>query len=171
MKKFIVCFTILTFILVGRSLHAQAWQGAREVTEQDTLLIHSVSVVDSTLVGKSVFDLIQSDGSPVVIHQSEAVRMAFSLYLENNLQKKKPGYRIRIFFDNKQSARTQSENIEKNFIEHFPLVPVYRVYTNPYFKVAVGDFRTRSDAVRMLNQIKDLYPNAFIIRDVINYPL
>jgi hypothetical protein len=99
------------------------------------------------------------------------VEAAFPEYLKRNAEKKKNGYRIRIFFDNKQSARTQSEEIEKLFMEQFPQYPVYRTYTNPYFKVAVGDFRSKSDAVRVLEQIKREYPKAFIIKDVINYPL
>ena len=88
-----------------------------------------------------------------------------------NAKKRLNGYRIRIFFDNKQSARANSEEVEKSFTESFPQYPVYRTYTNPYFKVAVGDFRTKSDAAKVLEKVLPFFPKAFIIKDVINYPL
>jgi hypothetical protein len=36
--------------------------------------------------------------------------------------------------------------------------------------VAVGDFRTKSEAMRFLQTIAGHYPGAFIIKDFINYP-
>ena len=136
---------------------------------RDTLL-NRKAAVDSSLVGRDVFQFVKEGGS-VTINQSASVEAVFPEYLKRNAEKKKNGYRIRIFFDNKQSARAQSEEIEKLFAEQFPQYPVYRTYTNPYFKVAVGDFRSKSDAVKVLERIKREYPKAFIIKDVINYPL
>ena len=48
---------------------------------------------------------------------------------------------------------------------------VYRGYENPYFKVSVGDFRTKEDARKFLNSIKGSYPSGFIVREKINNPL
>jgi hypothetical protein len=47
---------------------------------------------------------------------------------------------------------------------------VYRVYANPYFKVTVGDFRTRSEAMEMLSRIKYSFPSAFVVKENIEYP-
>ena len=162
---------LLVAILFPTVLSAQNSNSALPATiyEQDTLLTKKAAL-DSSLVGRDVFQFVKEGGS-ITINQSASVEAAFPEYLKRNAEKKKNGYRIRIFFDNKQSARTQSEEIEKLFIEQFPQYPVYRTYTNPYFKVAVGDFRSKSDAVRVLEQIKREYPKAFIIKDVINYPL
>jgi hypothetical protein len=37
--------------------------------------------------------------------------------------------------------------------------------------VTVGDFRTKDEALRLFNELKILYPSAFIIKENINYPL
>ncbi len=130
-----------------------------------------ISAVDSTLVGKSVFDVINNSAGVADINRSASVDYALRMHVEQNSKKKLNGYRIRIFFDNKQSARVQSEEVEMKFSVLFPEHPVYRTYTNPYFKVAVGDFRTKSAATKVLLQIQSDFPKAFIIKDVINYPL
>ena len=52
----------------------------------------------------------------------------------------------------------------------FPDVAAYRTYSNPFFKVTVGDFRTKSEATRLLQQVKGSFPSAFIVKETINYP-
>ncbi len=139
--------------------------------EADSLQSPLPATVDSTLIGKSVMLFINEGGGSVEINRSAAIDTAFAKHLKNNAEKKINGYRVRIFFDNKQTARVQSEEVEKLFKENFPQIPVYRSYTNPYFKVAAGDCRTKSDAAKILREIQYDFPNAFIIRDAINYPL
>ena len=51
-----------------------------------------------------------------------------------------------------------------------PYINVYRSYSAPNFKVTVGSFRNRVEAQRMLDAIKDEFPDAFIVRDKFRYP-
>lgn len=130
--------------------------------------------VDSSLVGINIFSLLSQDGingsGTVVINQSNAVRNAMSRHIAANQNKKINGYRIRIFFDNSQLARINSESIANSFSSAYPGIGVYRGYDNPYFKVTVGDFRTRVDAMQFLQEIKNSYPSGFVVKDEINYP-
>ena len=50
-------------------------------------------------------------------------------------------------------------------------VVAYRTYANPYFKVTVGDFRTRSEAVKLLERIKGAFPSAFVVKENIEFPV
>ena len=84
-----------------------------------TGLAYAQDVVDTTLVGQSIFNIVENKGS-VTVNRSASVDKAFEKYVEENSGKKLNGYRIRIFFDNKQTARMQSEEVEKTFIENFP---------------------------------------------------
>ena len=81
------------------------------------------------------------------------------------------GYRVRIFFDNRQTARSESEATLKKFKSLFPDVMAYRLYANPYFKVTVGDFRTKSEAMALLARIKGEFPSAFVVKENIEYPV
>jgi hypothetical protein len=92
-------------------------------------------------------------------------------HIESNSKRTSSGYRVRIFFDNKQTARTESEKTLKRFKELFPEVAAYRIYANPYFKVTVGDFRTKSEAMALLTRIKGAFPSAFVVKESIEYPV
>ena len=101
----------------------------------------------------------------ITVYQSPKMKEAMECHIQQNKQKKNYGYRIRIFFDNKQSARNNSETILNKFTELFPDIPAYRSYSNPYFTVSVGDFKNKSEAVRALELIKPEFPNALVLRD------
>ena len=106
----------------------------------------------------------------LVIDQTQAVQKAMSSHISRNASRRQTGYRIRIFFDNKQNARTMSEKVAAGFKAQHPGVSVYRDYENPYFKVTVGDFRTQQEAQALADRIVGLYPTAFVVREEIHYP-
>lgn len=123
--------------------------------------------VDSTLVGRSVLSVL---GSGVTVNQSRAMRTAFDGYVSNNASKKLSGYRIRVYFDNGQSARARSESIARSISNAFPGIGVYRTFESPNFKVCVGDFRTKDEALKVYHSLKATYPTAIILKETINYP-
>jgi hypothetical protein len=88
----------------------------------------------------------------------------------NRRQSGIPGYRIRVFSDVGRGARKNSEKAKTQFYEKYPDIPVYRTYDSPYFKVYVGNFRTKMDAIKCLKKIRHEYPDAFVVPDRIEYP-
>ena len=136
--------------------------------------IATAEALDSTIMGKSVFSLLPSkakgDAADVIVHQSQAILESFNSHIASNSSKGISGYRIRLFNDNQQSARVASETAEKRFQAICPGVPTYRTYSNPYFKVMAGDFRTKSEALKVLQVIRSAFPGAIIVKESINYP-
>lgn len=107
----------------------------------------------------------------VTIRQSDAITQLHGIrYLHNAKSPGMEGYRIRIFFELGQFARKNSEDIMQAFMEKYPGVPVYQNYQNPYWKISVGDYRSREEAIKFYNQIIRDYPKAFIIPERINFP-
>jgi len=123
--------------------------------------------VDSTLVGR---DILSTLGSGAQVEQSNIIRQALQQYTLNNAEKPISGYRIRVFYDNGPQARIKSENIQQILQKQFPEVLVYRSFESPNYKVSIGDFRSKDEALRIFNAIKGTYPTAFIIKESINYP-
>jgi hypothetical protein len=81
-----------------------------------------------------------------------------------------PGYRIRIFSQSGQDARSRAQNVTARFFESYPDVNTYMLWDPPNWKVYVGDFRTRSEALKLQRKINRAYPYSFIISDRINLP-
>ncbi len=71
------------------------------------------------------------------------------------------GYRVCIFFDNSQNARAEAMEARKIFEEHFPEIPLYMVYENPYFRVTVGNCLTIEEAIILKGRLAAHFPKAF----------
>lgn len=142
---------------------------------RDTIVYRPAPTVDSTLAGKNIFAVLPSrvKGNPadVRVYQSSDILNSMNAHFEANRGREISGYRVRIFFDNKQTARNESQEVMERFSSEYHDVPVYRSYVNPYFKVTAGDFRSKSEAMQLLRRIRSEFPAAFIVREKsINYP-
>ncbi|MFD2145095.1 SPOR domain-containing protein [Mucilaginibacter antarcticus] len=77
------------------------------------------------------------------------------------------GYRVQIFNGpNRKSAFATQEQ----FINEHAGMRTYISYSAPNYKVHAGDFRTRLEADRMMQELKGAYTGLFIIRAKINPP-
>ena len=139
----------------------------------DSLVYRIVPAVDSLLLGADVFQAMpeKANGKAgVVIRQSQMVEESMRTHVTDNRTRAITGYRIRIFFDNSQTARKESESTLNAFVSSYRGIPAYRSYANPYFKVTVGDYRTKAEAMANLANVKKSFPSAFIVKEKINYP-
>jgi len=80
------------------------------------------------------------------------------------------GFRLEIFFSSDSKAREVATRVKNEFNLIFPNIPAYVLFQTPNFKVRVGDFRNKSDALKSKANISSKYPNAFIVKDNIRFP-
>jgi len=88
----------------------------------------------------------------------------------NQKRKVTEGYRLEIFFSSANKAREQSVRVKNEFNLVFPTIPSYMLFQTPNFKVRIGDFRSKSEALKAKAHIASKYPNAFIVKDNIRFP-
>ena len=81
------------------------------------------------------------------------------------------GYRIEIFFSPENDAFEKAKQKKIEFLSLYPNITVHIKYDAPYFRVRVGDFRTKNEALKLYTKIKRNYPVAFIVADNIDFPL
>ena len=77
------------------------------------------------------------------------------------------GYRIQIFSG---SDRKAAYNVQSKFQTKFPETHTYLSYRDPNFKVKVGDYRSRLEAEKMVEEMKPAFGGLFIISEKINLP-
>ncbi|KAA5536124.1 SPOR domain-containing protein [Taibaiella lutea] len=76
------------------------------------------------------------------------------------------GFRVQIYNGNDRKKANQSK---LDFMKAFPGVRSYLIYNNPQFRVRVGDFKTRGEAMQLFNKASLKFNPCMIVPDVINY--
>lgn len=81
------------------------------------------------------------------------------------------GFRIQIFYESGNQALDDCEKVQEEFSSKYDNIKAYIIFAAPYYRVRVGDFRTRLEAEKFLQRISRKYPNAWVIKDEINLPV
>lgn len=80
------------------------------------------------------------------------------------------GWRVQIFFDSGANSKRRASDALNRFTALYPETQAYLSFKEPYYRVRVGDFRTRLEAEGFMKAIAADYPNAFAAADMINPP-
>jgi len=75
------------------------------------------------------------------------------------------GYRVLIYSGNKKQPANQARS---TFLRVHPKTKAHLDYEQPNYKVRVGDFRTKLEALKYKKEIIDEFPNCFITKDKID---
>lgn len=107
---------------------------------------------------------IYAQGSIEII-QDARVDTLISRYTQvKQKQSSIEGYRIQISAGSNRNIIYQTKS---QFYQNFPEIKQYIVYQSPNFKLRVGNYRTRLEAYKDLQEIQPQFNGAFIIRDEI----
>src|ERR1035437_38787 len=80
---------------------------------------------------------------------------------------KMKGYRVQIHFG---QEKAKALDIKSKFMAQHKDVASYLDYQQPYFKIRVGDFRTKLEAYKLLQEISGEFSGSFIVSDDIELP-
>ncbi len=146
MKRF---FLFLLLILAGKVIFAQEIIPEPDTTQREhpEILDHLTVIQDSRLEKMLAWDIEKNS------------------YVDGI-----EGYRVEIFFSPAADAYEMAKKKKLEFLSNHQEVPVYIKYDAPNFRVRVGDFRTKNEALKLYKKIKSKYPVAFIATDKINFP-
>ncbi|RLD60442.1 MAG: hypothetical protein DRJ01_09655 [Bacteroidetes bacterium] len=123
------------------------------------------------------FNHIQKNDSQtgqINIYQSKSIETLVNKFISiNKKQRGIKGYRIQIFSASGQQAREEAKNVRTEFISNYPDFDyrlIYPLYQPPFFKIRVGDYRTKEEALKFYKQVVKKFPNSYIVKAIINYP-
>lgn len=151
-------FLFITGLLFCQVLSAQAdFPSMPGTSPEDTLDSESVSV--------SILDDLN-------VNQDSRLEKMLNWHVENNKKRDgMEGYRVEIYSSSAMNARQQAQEKKVEFLSEYPDRDVHIQYSAPNFRVRVGDFRTRNEALKLRKMIQRHYPGAFIVPDIIDFPL
>jgi len=114
---------------------------------------------------------VSKDSGSVTIYQDKLIDELVQKQVKLSVAgSNEDGYRIQIFSDSGNNSKTKAQSAMDEFLAKYPEMKAYLVFKSPNYKVKIGDFRSRLDAIRYLNRISAEFSNAFIISDLINLP-
>jgi hypothetical protein len=91
-------------------------------------------------------------------------------HIQNNKRREGiEGYRVEIFFSTNDKQKALDKKVE--FLSKYPEYNVHVLFISPNFRVRVGDFRTKNEALKLFKKIEKDYRGAFVVKDNIKFPL
>lgn len=135
----------------------------------------------------TIFDELESPAAgagTVRIYQEPAIQQMVGRYLSSNdiernnnlTYLKMQGFRAQVFSGNNQrKSKEEAIRKEKMIKELYPDLPTYVTYTAPFWKLRVGDFRSREEAYSLIRDLKETFPSfakeMYIVKDEVKIPL
>jgi hypothetical protein len=111
---------------------------------------------------------IPSQAGEAKLDEPPKVRLLLNRHISINSETEElEGYRVQIYAG---SSMETANSVRSEAIKLFPDWDVHQLWQAPHFRVRVGDYVSRSDAMRDLNRIKTKFPGAYIVPDKVKTP-
>lgn len=145
-----------------------------------TLVVCSQAIISSSDLFKKKTD--DPRAGQLNIIQDPALDTLLSRYIlanqiQEEIQEEKNGYsgiegfRVQIYNSSNRNAREESGKVQGEFMSQFPDIKSYLIFAQPgYYKIRVGNFRSRTEATRLYLIISKKFPNADLVPDIISLP-
>lgn len=83
------------------------------------------------------------------------------------------GYRVQVFSDNNaRTAKNEARSKQRVISSRFPNYQTYVMYTSPYWRLKVGDFKTQKEANAAADELRKAFPSYSkeirVVRDRVN---
>ncbi|NQU52133.1 MAG: SPOR domain-containing protein [Bacteroidetes bacterium] len=106
------------------------------------------------------------------VNQDPRLDKMLNWHIEKNIKKDGiDGFRVEIFFSSESDALNQARSKKVEFLSEYPDYEVQIKYDAPNFRVRIGNYRTKNEALKLHKKIEKSYPMAFIVPDKIKFPL
>lgn len=121
-------------------------------------------------ITSAVANKIENEVEPKLTDKPLYINDKVDAYLDEKAAKNKNvkyanGYRIQLYVGRERKLVDEA----KIYIyQTYPNINPYLTYSLPIYKLKIGDFITRTEAERLLNQLKPHYPEAIIIPEKID---
>jgi hypothetical protein len=88
------------------------------------------------------------------------------IYINTLAIRNQPGFRVQVITTNRRTAANEAK---ARVMQAYPDYRTYLDFQAPYFKVRVGDFKTREEATELREKLSNLFPNGvFVVPAIIN---
>jgi hypothetical protein len=117
----------------------------------------SVAQTDTTLSENGSITSINEKGINALVRKYENILKA-----KNGVA----GWRVQLMF---KAKKEELKQLKIAFIKLYPKIPAYLEYDAPYYRVRVGNCRTKLEAMKIQRQISKHFPGTYPVPEIINF--
>ncbi|MBS2212793.1 SPOR domain-containing protein [Carboxylicivirga mesophila] len=119
---------------------------------------------DNTLVN-SLQEHVAGEGV-ITIHDEEGVEELVNIQVEANRRMEGvEGWRIQLFSGQGPTGKRNALQVKSKLLNKFPDQDVDLSFTSPNWRVRVGNYRHKHEALPLLNELRELFPHCYIVKD------
>lgn len=111
--------------------------------------------------------------SQIFNQKSDLIKIKYESGLDNLINKNHKinqqkegllGWRVQLTF---KSTKEEIKRMRVNFIKLYPNIPTYLTYDSPYYRICVGNFRSKNEAIKLNDFIRKNYIEAYPVQKII----
>ncbi|WP_291912756.1 SPOR domain-containing protein [Chitinophaga sp. CB10] len=131
--------------------------------------MHKIFILICCLLGSTcvMAQDVASNGNVKVIKDSRIdVLIKKQIYINTLAIRNQPGFRVQVISTNK---RADANEAKQKVMQLYPDVRTYLEFQAPYFKVRVGDYKSREEASELRDKLSSLFSGGvFVVPATIN---
>ncbi len=119
-------------------------------------------------LNRNIFDILESvEEGEGTIHINQSDRMDDLILTHIDMNKRAggvEGFRVQLFSGGGSKAREEALEVKGKVLSKWPEVNVYVEYSAPFWRVRVGSFRHKHEALPLIEKLSGEFPACYIVR-------
>ena len=113
----------------------------------------------------------ESGQGNLVIVQDPGIAKLVGIQIDaSNRSKLIDGFRIQLYLGSNNNAKKEATQVKTRLLSLFPNERPHVIYEAPFWRVQVGDFRSKNEALPLYKKLKPEFPSCYAV-PVNNIPL
>ncbi len=104
----------------------------------------------------------EPDQGTVELIQEDGIQDLVGIHIDSNKrQGGVDGYRIQLYLGSNSNARKEATDIKAKVLSSFPQEKIYVLYEAPYWRVQVGNFRSKNESLDLYKKLQKKFPSCY----------
>lgn len=104
----------------------------------------------------------QNDSGSLIIVQDPEIMKLVGIHIDCNKRIQGiEGFRIQLYLGSNKNAKKEATNIKIKLLSLFPEEKPYIMYEAPFWRVQVGDYRSKNESLGLYRKLKKEFPSCY----------
>ncbi|MCT4590387.1 MAG: SPOR domain-containing protein [Carboxylicivirga sp.] len=120
---------------------------------------------DDKTITSALQEQVEGEGKITIYDESGIEELVIIQSEVNRRRSGVDGWRIQLFSGSGPTGKSNALKVKSKVLNSFPDNNVDLSFTSPWWRVRVGNYRHKHEALPLLNDLRKLFPNCYIVKD------